>query len=515
MKRRMIALLLALLMLALTGCGNWDTSELEDPLRDLTDYYEKKEEEETPVLTAFTLPYFSNQTLDPITCPDGAQLTLGALLYEGLFALDEQFSVQNVLARSYSYDADTFTYTIKVRSDIRFSDGSRLSAYDVADTLQRARSSERYRARLAMVNSLYAEDSDTVSISLSQDNRCFTARLDIPIVKSGTESELIPTGTGPYCWQTDDGTYLGVNSHWWQEKTLPLERIELLDCRNTDTMVYSFYAHEVQLLALDLTGTNVTSVSGSGNYTDAASTVMQYIGFNTTREPFNSAALRQAIHRGVDRVGMLDAYLLGHADAAQFPLSPRSDLYPADIETSYSPDYFASAMAAAGYNKGVSRPVTMLVNEENAYKVSMAQQIAKSLSRYDLKVTVSVLPWEQYLYALQSGNFDLYYGEVKLTADWDISSLVLPGGSLNYGGYNNENTAKLLSAYLTADDDTKRAKAMDTLCRHLADQVPFLPVCFKNISVLLPSGAVEAITPTAANPFYNMTAWKVNLSKKK
>ena len=242
---------------------------------------------------------------------------------------------------------------------------------------------------------------------------------------------------------------------------------------------------------------------------------MQYIGFNTTREPFNSAALRQAIHRGVDRVGMLDAYLLGHADAAQFPLSPRSDLYPADIETSYSPDYFASAMAAAGYNKGVSRPVTMLVNEENAYKVSMAQQIAKSLSRYDLKVTVSVLPWEQYLYALQSGNFDLYYGEVKLTADWDISSLVLPGGSLNYGGYNNENTAKLLSAYLTADDDTKRAKAMDTLCRHLADQVPFLPVCFKNISVLLPSGAVEAITPTAANPFYNMTAWKVNLSKKK
>ena len=222
MKRRFIALLLALLMLALTGCGNWDTSELEDPLRDLTDYYETDEKEETPVLTAFTLPYFSNQTLDPITCPDGAQLTLGALLYEGLFALDEQFSVQNVLARSYSYDADTFTYTIKVRSDIRFSDGSRLSAYDVADTLQRARSSERYRARLAMVNSLYAEDSDTVSISLSQDNRCFTARLGIPIVKSGTESELIPTGTGPYCWQTDDGTYLGVNSHWWQEKTLPL-----------------------------------------------------------------------------------------------------------------------------------------------------------------------------------------------------------------------------------------------------------------------------------------------------
>lgn len=515
MKRRFIALLLVLLMSALTGCGSWDTSELEDPLRDLIDYYETGEKEEPPVLTAFTLPYFSNQTLDPITCPDGAQLTLGTLLYEGLFALDEHYAVQHVLARSYTYDADTFTYTIKIRSDIRFSDGSRLSAYDVADTLQRARSSERYKARLDIVNSLYAEDADTVIVSLSQDNRCFTARLDIPIVKSGTESELIPTGTGPYCWQTDDGTYLGVNSHWRQADLLPLARIELLDCRNTDTMVYSFYAHEVQLLELDLTGTNVTSVSGRGNYTDAASTVMQYIGFNTTREPFSSAALRQAIHRGIDRTGLIDAYLLGHADAAQFPLSPRSDLYPTDIETSYSPDYFASSMTTAGYNKGQSRTVTMIVNGENTYKVSMAREIAESLSRYDLQVNLSVLPWEQYLYALQSGNFDLYYGEVKLTADWDISSLVLPGGRLNYGGYSNDNTTKLLSAYLTAADDGKRAEAMDALCRHLAAQVPFLPVCFKNISVLLPSGAVEAITPTAANPFYNMTAWKVNLSKKK
>lgn len=514
MKKRMFALLLALAMLALTGCSDWDTSELEDPLSDLTDYYEKKEPE-NPTLTSFTLPYFSNQTLDPITCSDGAQLTLGALLYEGLFALDENFNVQNVLAESYTYHADTFTYVIKLRSNVHFSDGSRLSAYDAADTLQRARSSERYKARLSHVKSVYAEDSDTLMLSLTNDNRCFTACLDIPIIKSGTENELIPLGTGAYCWCTDDGTYLGVNHRWWQEKNLPLERIELLDCRNTDTMVYSFYAHEVQLLELDLTGTNTTSVSGSGNYTEAGTTVMQYIGFNTAREPFKNTALRQAISQGIDRVGTINAYLLGHAKAAQFPLSPESSLYPADLETVYSPDYYASAMNTAGYKKGASRTVTMIVNEENAFKMSMAQEIAKNLSHYDLKVEVSVLPWDQYMYALRSGNFDMYYGEVRLTADWDISPLVMSGGSLNYGGYKNENTEKLLHAYLTATDDAARSKAMNMLCQNLSAQVPFVPVCFKNISVLLPSGAIESITPTFANPFYNMSAWKINLSHKK
>ena len=184
MKKHMIALLLALSMLILTGCSNWDTSELDDPLSDLTDYYEKKEEE-PPALTSFALPYFSNQTLDPITCSDGVQQTLGSLLYEGLFALDDQFRVQNVLAQDYTYDAATSTYTIAIRSDVHFSDGSRLSAYDVADTLQRARSSERYKARLADVKSVYAEDSDTLSLSLAQNNSNFAARLDIPIVKSG------------------------------------------------------------------------------------------------------------------------------------------------------------------------------------------------------------------------------------------------------------------------------------------------------------------------------------------
>lgn len=514
MKRRIIALLLALSAFTLTGCSSWDTSELDDPLSDLTDYYEKKEVE-TPALTSFALPYFSNQTLDPITCSDGAQLTLGTLLYEGLFALDDHFQVQNVLAQSYSYDTSAFTYTIKIRSDVHFSDGSRLTAYDVADSLQRARSSERYKARMAEVKTLYAEDADTLSLSLTKNNHNFAACLDIPIVKSGTEDKSVPLGTGAYCWKTDDGTYLGINSRWWQEKSLPLERIELLDCRNTDTMVYSFYAREIQLLALDLTGTNTTSVSGSGNYTEAGTTAMQYIGFNTTREPFNNVALRQAVNLGIDREGTINAYLLGHAHAAQFPLSPLSTLYPNELETAYSPDYFTSAIAAAGYHKNTSREVTMIVNAENSFKVSMAQEIAKGLSRYDLKVNVSVLPWDQYMNALQRGDFDMYYGEVKLTADWDISSLILPNGSLNYGGYNNQNTTKLLNSYLTADDDAARTAAMEALCQNFTAQAPFLPICFKNISVLLPSGAVETITPTATNPFYNITAWQINWSAKK
>ena len=509
MKRRMIALLLALLMLALTGCGNWDTSELEDPLRDLTDYYETDEKEETPVLTAFTLPYFSNQTLDPITCPDGAQLTLGTLLYEGLFALDEQFSVQNVLARSYSYDADTFTYTIKVRSDIRFSDGSRLSAYDVADTLQRARSSERYRARLAMVNSLYAEDSDTVSISLSQDNRCFTARLDIPIVKSGTETNLVPTGTGPYT-KGSDTEALYPNDHWWRSVSLPFQEIGLLPCKSEEAAAYAFSSHDVHLLFCDLTGVGGDVASTSGSHTDTDTTILQYLGFNMSRRLFEDDAMRLAISMAVDRSAIVSAYLVGHGAVTQYPINPASPLYPKALERSYTADDCAAAMAELNMADGEGiYDLTLLVNSEYTFKVAAAQGIAQALNQYDFNVTVNALPWEEYLAALSEGRFDLYYGEYKMTADWDMTPLLYTGGSLNYGGWSDPLTDSLLETCCRADDSS-RAAALEAVCRRLQSQTPIIPICFKRTSVLLPYGAVDTITPTAADPFYKLENWAVS-----
>lgn len=514
MKKRVLCLLLVMLIM-LSGCGNIDESVQDDLIDELSQYYRTEEKDDTPApLTSFVLPYLQGQTLDPITCPDGAQQTLGCLLYEGLFALDTQFAVQNVLADSYSYDPVTYTYTIKLRSDVTFSDGSKLDAWDVIDSLQRARSSARYSARLSDIAAIDNEGSSTLSIRLKSANSSFISRLDIPVVKSGTEGNLMPLGTGPYVYQTAEGgvAYLGVNANWWQKQKLPLQRIDLLTVKDNDTISYAFYAREIQLLTCDFTATVSANVSGSGSYTDADTTVMQYIGINTTRKPLNDPAVRYALSLGIDRVSCVNAFLMGHGSAAQFPLSPASALYPADAEISYSPDTFDQAAKKAELDSGSTTELTMLVNEENASKVSAAQKIAADLSTHDLKITVESLPWDSYMSALNRGQFDLYYGECKLTSDWDLSRLLLPSGSLNYGGFNDPTTTKLLTRYLSSDDGDRQA-AMQALCQSLQKQSPILPICFKRTSVLLTAGAVDTITPTAANPFYNLSAWKVNLSK--
>ncbi|MBR6738210.1 MAG: hypothetical protein IKL99_00910 [Oscillospiraceae bacterium] len=217
MKRRMLSLLSFLLALLLfAGCAKIEEEESwQDELPPMEE--EESEEQEALLASTFTIPYLSNQTLDPITCPDGVQQTVCALIYEGLFVLDEAFEPQNLLCESYSFDSEKLTYTFTLRENVSFSDGSTLSAQDVAATYRRAMTSERYGARFRDVAAIRATDSRTLTVTLGRANSRFPALLDIPIVKSGTETMAVPSGTGPYLWvNSSDGAALIANAAWWQ-----------------------------------------------------------------------------------------------------------------------------------------------------------------------------------------------------------------------------------------------------------------------------------------------------------
>ena len=98
MTRRLTALALALVLaLSLTGC--WEAEPEPDDFwnDDLPSPSEEEPQREPAQISDFTLPYLSGQTFDPVTCIDGVQQTVGALLYEPLFTLDNSFAPQPVL----------------------------------------------------------------------------------------------------------------------------------------------------------------------------------------------------------------------------------------------------------------------------------------------------------------------------------------------------------------------------------------------------------------------------------
>ena len=70
---------------------------------------------------------------------------------------------------------------------------------------------------------------------------------------------------------------------------------------------------------------------------------------------------------------------------------------------------------------------------------------------------------------------------------------------------------RLLTAFARAGD---RTAAMSALCRHLQEQAPIIPICFKSTSVLTQTGVLENLVSTAAEPFYGLEDCTVYMQKK-
>ena len=473
MTRRLTALALVL-TLSLTGCC-WEAEPEPDDFwgDELPPEEQETSQREPAQISDFTLPYLSGQTFDPVTCIDGVQQTVGALLYEPLFTLDNSFAPQPVLCEHSSCDAQALTWTFALRSAV-FSDGTALTANDLLATYRRAAESARYGARFANVASMKAQDAHTLIVTLTRSSGSFAA--------------------------------LTVNPHW-QGSSLPLERIALAAVKDNDTALSRFASRSVHFLCLDPTGTGARTVGGAVESTDVPTAAMQYLGFNLSRTPLNDAAVRRAMSGVIDRGTLVSSLLSGHGTAAQLPIAPQDADYPKTYEYRTTAEEYAAALETAGVTAARPRSLTLLVTKENAFRCAVAESLCAQLTTAALTVTVRELPWGEYAAALEGGDFDLYLGEVRLTADWDAGALLDAGGALNYGGFASEQLSGLNDAFLLGGN-----ASAERYVKGFAEETPFAPLLFKSKTVLTPSGLVDGMTPTASDPFYGFADWSFHLS---
>ena len=509
-----IAPLALCLSILLSGCAFfWEEDEFDREDGSLIPVEEQQEQsppepEPEPVPTnlpsRFALAYEAEKSMDPYLCPDGPQQVIASLMYEGLFRLDDQMEPENCLCERYTCNEKFTSYTFNLRWEVAFSDGTFLTGADVRRALERARESDRYRNRLARITQITSDDM-TVTIKLSAPNSGFPALLDVPICKPG--KGRAPLGTGPYRYNLDDdGPCLTPNENWWRGQRRPVQRIALVDV-GASSLLYRFSTHDVQLMAADFsTGVSI-GVTGDIRYADAPTTDLHYLVCNTAAPwPMNMLAFRRALMVGLNRESLVSAFLSGHGQPTQFPVSPHSRLYPTDLETDYSVETVTGLLKEMWYEG--SRTLKLLVNSDNSFKVSVAKAIAENYRSAGIPVQVRALPWVEFREAARNREFDLCYCEARLTADWNLSPLLASWGPLNYSGWSDSRMAGLLEQYVSASD---RVDAMKALCTHLKEQAPILPICFACNTVLMQSNVVENLSPTAQEPFYNLQECVIHL----
>lgn len=454
----------------------------------------------------FTLPLDPQGAWNPYLGSRSTNMTLAPLIFDSLYEQDNTFAPQPALAQTAAVSEDGLTWRITLKSGVTFSNGEALTATRVRDALNAARDEKSlYHTRFSGVGQITCEGDDTVVFQLSGPNHSFLALLDVPIALVDQEDVY---GTGRY---TVEGEWLLARENGWRESAAIPGKIQLTTISAADEMIAAFDGGTLGLVASDPTGADALGFSGSYQTWEYPTTTMLYLGFHRSSGVCQNPEIRAALSRAVDRGGLVNDVLGGHAAVAALPAPPSSNRYHATIarQLGYDPLAAAESLDTMGYTPGDDgirtigkRPLALklLVNSDNAFKERLGAAIAADLKAVGVEVTVTALPWEEYKKALEKGSFDLYLGETRLTGDLDLAPFFTAGSGLCYGGAPDKTlTAALGSAKATGD--------WAEFYQGFADNVPFAPLCFKTGAVLTQWGRVSGLSPTQGNLFYGLENW--------
>ena len=472
----------------------------------------------------FSLNYNSAASLNPYATMDSKNLLVTQLVCDNVFELDDDYNLTSRIITSWSVSAEGTWWTLKVNTDVDMHDGTKLTAADVAYSIQLARSSERYSGRFATMYGVSSSGGDTVNISTSKADLQLLYLLTVPVVKYGSLGSARPVASGPYMY-VEGEDYLQAFDGYAGQGALPVERVYLKEYTETEEIITAFEDSYIDLVVNDPSGKSNLGYGGNTEKRYFTTTNMHYLGFNMESEFVNSQPNRYALQLAVDRQYAADTLMNGGAVAAALPISPRSPLYDSSLarELAYDMDECLEILNSTGVqdydNDGKLEYVELsmmkeieldlIVCSESAGKGDIAKKFADDLAEVGVTVNVRELSWNDYIYALQTKDFDIYYAEVKLPANFDLTRLLTQDAALNYGGIEDENYATYINSFLGAGD-TGRAQTCRDMLSYISMNAPIIPVCFERQEVITHRNAITGINPTSGNVFFGITGWTVN-----
>jgi len=472
----------------------------------------------------FTLNFDPGYSFNPITGTNALNMLVAGLMYEPLIAVSDRFEAKCVLCESYNTE-DGITFEFKLKKGVMFHDGTPMTSSDVTYTYAFARQLNKYSDRLKNIASISAPDDYTVRITQKSANYSLPLLLDIPIIKTGSIDDTLPEGTGAYVYSyiSDTRSSLTAYRGYRDYSDLPIDMIRLQKT-NLKDVNKAFTVSELDLLDYDPNDDNSFSIQADHELNFYDTTVFDYIGFNTNR--IINADLRRAFGYAVDRTTIVNEIFNGHALSASTIFSPACTYYNQKLASGndYSLQSLSLMLRSVGLDDtngdsyleypvegGMAKlSIRFIVNKENSARVEAAELITYTLSKIGINIKLDVLPWEEYLSALEDGDFDMYYAEVKLSSDFDFTEILTQGGALNYGGITHEEYAQLIANFLAAPDDMRKSAARE-LAFEVAQNAHIIPVLFKKNVVALHRNVVSGIDANQSDLFYNIADWKIDL----
>lgn len=482
----------------------------------------------------------SPQFINPLLAISDADRDLSQLTYAGLMGLSGTGSLVPVLAESYTMSADGKSYTFILRSNSTFSDGTPVTANDVAFTIQKAQDpalkSPKY-ADWAGV-SVKAIDQHTVRFTLTKPYAPFLGLTTLGILPSRlwqnmsneefpfSTLETSPVGAGPFKVASISRDASGLI-----KSVLVAENpYYILGRPYLDTIRFNFYSRSEDLASALSSGVEESAydIGTKGALTAPYARVFGVFFNPSETQVYARAEVRKALSLALDRQRIVDTVLGGYATAIMGPVPPGENVKQVPIPESENPTAAAAkVLQSAGWvydgpsrlwkNAGAKQTLDgITIRTSNVPELkNVASAVKADWEKLGIQVGIELYePGDLSQNVIRPRKYGaLLYGMVigrdqDLYAFWDSQERNDPG--LNIALYTNKTVDALLESARGSADEETRAANLQKVEDIVAADYPAAFLYAPDFTYAVPADLRGVVLPqiiTPADRFATVASW--------
>jgi peptide/nickel transport system substrate-binding protein len=395
------------------------------------------------------------------------------------------------LATSWNISKDGLTYTFHLRTDAKFSDGTPVTASDVAFSLTRSRNYKGgWGFLLTPVKTITAPDAHTVVITLSQKHAPLLADLAMYAYSIIPKKEVLakgkaffqqPVGSGPFyvtSYKADSEIDLSRNPHFYGTKP-KISKVKYLIVPDDNTRVLMLQSKKADIIE-NPPGNLTKQINGTpGLHVNLfPSTRVDFIQLDEHYPPFKKLAVRQALNYAIDRNALVKLAYQGDAIPGSSFMPYKMQFWNTSLKPyPYDPAKAKKLLASAGYPHGFK---TFLITVSGDV-AGQAEAVVVKSELAKVGITVAIQSYELLTaYDKEDGGHS-QMGERYWTNDIIDPDEVATFGANCKGGANafnsywcNSTANKLVDQARLELDPAKRLAMYDQVQQIVYDQSPFI-----------------------------------------
>jgi peptide/nickel transport system substrate-binding protein len=305
------------------------------------------------------------ETVGPWSLLEGPQIALSFQIYNRLLEYSPDFKLEKVLADSVEASPDAKVWTVRLRSDVAYSDGKSVTADDVVFSYQSIidpKNPQSGATSLSMLkpSGIKKIDDRTVRFTLDTPNAIFPELLayrENSIVRSDFDPKN-PIGTGPFVLKSfTPGQQMEFvpNPNYFGEGPY-VDQLTLIEFADPVARVNALLGGTVDQVT-NLAATQAQTVTASPGYAvwDTDTGGWQPFTMRIDQTPFSDVRVRQAFRLIVDRQQMIDQALAGRGGLGNDMYAPYDPGYPKDLPQRVQDlEQAKSLLKQAGYDNNLN-----------------------------------------------------------------------------------------------------------------------------------------------------------------